>query len=138
MNYKYISAIISKFYVWFFCIISLFANNFLLAQTKMNIEEPIQSWVFHVEKADGVSFYNIAQTISQAFPALDRVLPCEKGHYIVLIPREAFPPDEYESFRQAVADTLAQHGWHPYFKEGASVVELSQNCEELIKPLLKP
>ena len=124
-------------YPTYWAILSLLGNA-VWAQTAVQLEEPRQSWVFHIEGTERVPFQEVARTLSQAFPTLERVLPCEKGHYLVLIPREVLPPKEYETFRQAVEETLTQHGWRPYFKEGASVVELAYTCEELIKPLLKP
>ncbi|MCX7980810.1 MAG: hypothetical protein N3A68_07195 [Bacteroidia bacterium] len=124
-------------YPTYWAILSLLGNA-VWAQATVQLEEPQQAWVFHVEGTERVPFQEVVQTLQRAFPMLERVLPCEKGHYLVLIPRAVLPPKDYQAFRQAVEEALTERGWRPYFKEGASVVELAHNCEELLKPLLKP
>jgi len=104
------------------------------AQSELSLEEPPQSFVFHVEGA--AQLEAIAQQLLVRFPQLGRVLPCDRGGYLVLIPAQVLSEQDSVSLCEAVSDHLRSQNLRPYYKPGASVVELARNCDQLIKPLL--
>ncbi len=104
------------------------------AQSELSVEEPPQSFVFHVEGA--AQLEAVAQQLLVNFPQLRQVLPCDRGGYLVLIPGQVLSEQASVSLREAVSDHLRSQNLSPHYKPGASVVELAQNCDQLLKPLL--
>jgi len=102
--------------------------------SEVSLEEPAQSFVFHVEGASRLE--GVAQELLGRFPELERVLPCNRGGYLVLLPRQVLSEEASRSLCEAVSRYLQSQNLRPYYKPGASVVELAQNCDQLVKPLL--
>ncbi|MCX7606817.1 MAG: hypothetical protein N2170_06100 [Bacteroidia bacterium] len=69
---------------------------------------------------------------------MERILPCEKGQYLVLLPNSHLEEEQVTVLAERVQEYLHREGFRPYYKAGASVTELAENCEELLKPLLTP
>lgn len=118
--------------------LSLFSLSLLgtaaWAQSELSLDEPPQSFVFHVEGTTQLEA--VAQQLLVRFPQLHQVLPCDRGGYLVLIPGQVLSEQASASLREAVSDHLRSQNLSPYYKPGASVVELARNCDQLIKPLL--
>jgi hypothetical protein len=102
--------------------------------SEVSLEEPAQSFVFHVEGT--YQLEGVAQQLLRSFPELERVLPCERGGYLVLLPRQVLSEEASRSLCEAVSRYLQSQNLRPYYKPSASVVELAQNCDQLVKPLL--
>jgi hypothetical protein len=102
--------------------------------SEVSLEEPAQSFVFHVEGASRLE--GVAQELLGRFPELAQALPCNRGGYLVLLPRQVLSTEASRSLCEAVSRYLQSQNLRPYYKPGASVVELAQNCDQLVKPLL--
>jgi len=68
---------------------------------------------------------------------VESALPCERSGYLVILPRQPLPQGQYEALQAAITDELHRQGFRSYYKAGASVVELAQTCDQLLKPLLQ-
>jgi hypothetical protein len=102
--------------------------------SEVTLDEPVQSFVFHVEGASQLE--GVAQQLLGRFPELAQALPCNRGGYLVLFPRQVLSEEASRSLCEAVSSYLQSQNLSPYYKPGASVVELAQNCDQLVKPLL--
>ncbi len=102
--------------------------------SEVSLEEPAQSFVFHVEGA--YQLEGVAQELLGRFPELAQALPCNRGGYLVLLPRQVLSEEASRSLCEAVIRYLQSQNVRPHYKPGASVVELAQNCDQLVKPLL--
>ncbi|MDW8016179.1 MAG: hypothetical protein RMK19_09250 [Bacteroidia bacterium] len=122
------------YYLSLVLILSL--GGYLKAQAISDLREPPQSWVFHLENRAAKSLPALAAEVSRAFPFLAQVLLCEQHGYLVCIPREPVASQVYERLGEDLHTYLRQQGFIPYLKEGARVVELAQDCDQLVKPLL--
>lgn len=114
----------------------LLLGGLLKGQSSVALTEPLQSWVFHLEGQAAKSLSTLASEIARAFPFLAQVLPCEQHHYLVCIPHEPVDTKAYHRRAEELHAYIRQQGFTPYLKEGAQVVELAQNCDQLLKPLL--
>ncbi len=104
------------------------------AQGSLQLEEPPQSFVFHFDGSPPLR--RLEQELPRKFPEVGRVLLCERGGYLVVLPHQPLSPQASQRLRETLIAYLLSQGLHPYGKEGASVVELAQNCDQLLKPLL--
>lgn len=113
-------------------------GSVLWAQIKApRLEEPQQSWVFHVE-GDLSRLSVISAELPPRFSQVRGAYPCERGGYLVILPTQPLPTARYEEVQAALTAFLQEQGLTVYPKSSAAVMELAQVCDQLLKALLHP
>ena len=116
--------------------LSLLGGVLWAQQGSGSLVEPPQSVVFHVERADFRQLQQVREKLQRSGLAA-QVLLCERGGYLVCLPAQALEEKAFSQWVQALHSALSAEGLTLYEKPGASVVELAQNCDQLLKELLE-